>query len=245
MLRGYICRCLSSLLLAATLPLVAAGAAATSTLTFPFRSVGHTASGASGQLTVRSLDPRTVLLVLTQRGLIPGTAYVAHDHALGSASTDPCSSDGPITLGFPGFRADAQGEATALLRSEPSRLGGTLGAYVNVHPASGLSKALLCAAVLKTAPTQAAATAPLRQTVKIGDNYFQPASLSVAAGTTVTWTLTGQVTHNVLSLDVAGLRSVDLHPGDSYSHTFKTPGVFTYYCSYHEGMSATITVTGR
>ena len=82
-------------------------------------------------------------------------------------------------------------------------------------------------------------------TVNIADNRFQPATLSVKAGTTVTWVHTGQVTHNVLSVQVADLRSPDLRPGDRYSYTFKTPGTYTYYCSYHEGMSAAITVTNR
>ncbi|WP_407542879.1 plastocyanin/azurin family copper-binding protein [Deinococcus radiomollis] len=41
------------------------------------------------------------------------------------------------------------------------------------------------------------------------------------------------------------MRSADLHPGESYSYTFKALGTFTYYCSHQEGMSATITVTNR
>lgn len=72
-----------------------------------------------------------------------------------------------------------------------------------------------------------------------------PTALSVAVGTTVTSIHTGKVTHNVLSVDLPGIRSADLHPGKSYSYTFKAPGTFTYYCSHHESMSATITVTNR
>ena len=56
---------------------------------------------------------------------------------------------------------------------------------------------------------------------------------------------TGQVTHNIVSLQVADLRSPDLRPGDHYRYTFTTPGTYTYYCSYHDGMSATITATNR
>ena len=240
-----------SSVLASALLLSSAGAAATPTLTFPFKAAITPASGASGQLTVRTLSPTSSISVLTLRGLTPSTPYVAHYHALGPASSDPCASNGPITLGFPPFRSNAQGQATVLLRADPARISGTLGAYVNVHTAANLAVVPLCAAVLKAAgtvpaqPPQPAAQTALQQTVKIGDNFFMPASLSVVAGTTVTWTHTGKVTHNVLSLDLPGIRSADLHPGESYSYTFKTPGTFTYYCSYHEGMSATITVTNR
>ncbi len=240
-----------SSVLASSLLLGFAGAAATPTLTFPFKPLGTPASGASGQLTVRTLSAASSVSVLTLRGLAPGTPYVAHYHALGSASRAPCASDGPVTLGFPPFRTNAQGQATVLLQADPARISGTLGAYVNVHTAANLADIPLCASVLNagTVPagptTQPAVQAARQQTVKIGDNSFMPAALSVVAGTTVTWTHTGKVTHNVLSVDLPGIRSADLHPGESYSYTFKTPGTFTYYCSYHDGMGATITVTNR
>lgn len=240
----------SSSVLASVLLLSSAGAAVTPTLTFPFKPQGTPTSGASGQLTVRTLSPTSSISVLTLRGLTPSTPYVAHYHALGSASSEPCASDGPITLGFPAFKSNAGGQATVLLRADPAKTSGTLGAYVNVHTAANLAVVPLCASVLKASEpaartTPSAAPANLQQTVKIGDNFFMPASLSVAAGTTVTWIHTGKVTHNVLSVDLPGIRSADLHPGESYSYTFKTPGTFTYYCSYHEGMSATVTVTNR
>ena len=226
-----------------------AGAATMSTTSYPFKDVLN--SGASGQLTVRALSPKSSLSVLTLRGLMPNAAYVAHYHALGPASSDPCASSGPITLGFPAFRSNAHGQATVLLRADPARIGGTLGAYVNVHTAANLAVVPLCASVLKAGGpvavqnTPPAAQAGVEQTVKIGDNFFMPASLSVAVGTTVTWTHTGKVTHNVLSVVLPGIHSADLQPSEKYSYTFKTPGTFTYYCSYHEGMSATITVTNR
>ena len=85
------------------------------------------ATGASGQLSVRLLSATQSLSVLSLRGLIPNTAYVAHYHALGPAGGEPCASDGPITLGFPAFKTGAQGQATVSLRADPARLRGTLG----------------------------------------------------------------------------------------------------------------------
>lgn len=216
---------------------------------FPFKSLG-TSADASGQLSVRAVSPTLSTSVLTLRGLTPNTAYAAHYHALGPAGGPPCASNGPVTLGFPAFKTNTRGQATVVLRADPAKIAGTLGAYVNVHTASDLTVVPLCAAVLKTAAAPAkpapapSSTAP-QVTVNMGDNLFQPATLSVKAGTTVTWVHTGKITHNILSLQVADLRSPDLRPGDRYSYTFTTPGTYTYYCSYHDGMSATITVTNR
>ncbi len=212
---------------------------------FSFTVVGK-AAGASGQLSARMLSATQSLSVLSLRGLSPNTAYAAHYHALGPAGGDPCASGGPITLGFPAFKTDAQGRATVSLRADPARLRGELGAYVTVQRASDLSDTALCAAVLKSAAAPVKAdSAALSLTVEITDNRFQPAALSVKAGTTVTWVHTGQVTHNIVSVQLTDLRSPDLRPGDRYSYTFTVPGTYTYYCSYHDGMSATITVTNR
>lgn len=153
---------------------------------FPFTVVGKVAQ-AAGQLSVRTVSAAQSLSVLSLRGLTPGTAYVAHYHALGAGGGEPCASNGPITLGFPAFKTDARGQATVSLRADPARVRGTLGAYVNVHTASDLTDIPLCAAVLKTAATPASTASPATAiTVNIADNRFQPATLSVKVGTTVT-----------------------------------------------------------
>ena len=83
------------------------------------------------------------------------------------------------------------------------------------------------------------------QKISIIDNAFRPSTLSIQVGETVTWTHDGQITHNVKSTTAAGPQSADLHHGDTYSFTFKQAGIYSFYCSYHEGMSGTITVTNR
>jgi len=222
-------------------------------MTYPFKVQGPANAGASGQLIVRTLSPTNSISVLTLRGLTPNTPYVAHYHALGPASSDPCSSNGPISLVFPPFKTDAQGQAITTLRAVPSRISGTAGAYVNVHTADDVSVIPICASVLKAgAPTavQTTTAQPTTQvvkqlTVKIGDDFFAPPAMTVVTGTTVTWVHTGKVTHNVSSVVLPEIHSATLHPGETYSYTFRTPGTFTYYCSFHDGMTATITVTDR
>ena len=241
-----------SSIVASALLVSSAGAASMPTMVFPFKVQGTSSPRASGQLLVRTLNSTSSLSVLTVRGLIPDTPYVAHYHALGAASSDPCASNGPISLVFPPFKTDAQGQAVTVLRAVPARISGTAGAYVNVHTAADVGNIPLCASVFKAgagAPVAVQTTQPAVQSsqqaiVKIGDDFFAPTALSVTAGTTVTWIHTGKVSHNVSSVELPGIHSATLHPGESYSYTFMTPGTFTYYCSFHD-MSATITVTNR
>ena len=243
-------------IIASALLLSTAGAATMPTTIYPFKLQGTASAStrASGQLLVRTLSPTSSLSVINVHGLIPNTAYVAHYHSLGPTSNDPCASNGPISLVFPPFKTDAQGNAISLLRAVPARISGTAGAYVNVHTAADVGVIPLCASVLKAgtgapATTQTKTTEPAAQSgpqaiVKISDDFFAPTTLSVTAGTTVTWIHTGKVSHNVSSIQLQGIHSATLHPGESYSYTFMTPGTYTYYCSFHD-MNGTITVTNR
>ena len=81
-------------------------------------------------------------------------------------------------------------------------------------------------------------------TVSMTDNEYGEANLSVAPGTTVTWVNEGSNTHTVTA-DDGSFDSGDMAPGDSFSHTFVTEGVFSYHCEYHqaEGMVASVEVT--
>ena len=70
---------------------------------------------------------------------------------------------------------------------------------------------------------------------------FSPSSITVGAGDTVTWTNNGSAPegHDVSG---SGLGSGTLHNGQSYSHTFTSPGTFSYICSIHPFMKGTVTV---
>jgi plastocyanin len=94
-------------------------------------------------------------------------------------------------------------------------------------------------------PTEApSAAAPGDATgaVSVVDFGFEPADLTVAAGTTVTWTNTGAATHTVKWSDGTP-ESSGLTSGATYQRTFDTAGTFPYVCGIHGSMSGTITVT--
>ena len=78
-------------------------------------------------------------------------------------------------------------------------------------------------------------------TVKIKEYKFTPADLHIKAGTTVTWVNQDPVQHNIVSDDKT-LQSPTLEQGDSWTHTFNTPGTFSYTCGIHPGMKGSVTV---
>ena len=74
------------------------------------------------------------------------------------------------------------------------------------------------------------------------DNFaFAPATLTVAAGTTVTWTNRDEEPHTVAASD-GSFHSPGMGTGATYSHTFSAPGTFEYVCSIHPMMRGTVVV---
>ncbi|OUD01665.1 cupredoxin domain-containing protein [Streptomyces swartbergensis] len=72
---------------------------------------------------------------------------------------------------------------------------------------------------------------------------FSPASLSVPAGSTVTWTNEDTAPHDVKTTSgPASIHSPMLDKGESWSFTFATAGSYGYVCTVHPNMTAGITV---
>jgi plastocyanin len=68
--------------------------------------------------------------------------------------------------------------------------------------------------------------------VNLQDHSFQPRTLTVSAGTTVTWTNRGRHRHTVTS-DPGLWDSGPLNFGKAYAHTFDRPGTYPYHCELH------------
>jgi plastocyanin len=83
--------------------------------------------------------------------------------------------------------------------------------------------------------------------VTVGDNFFKPADVEVTAGTKVTWKNTGKVLHSVTPDKGKKFGTKELSRGKTYSYTFKKPGTYAYYCSFHgspgKGQHGTIVVS--
>ena len=74
------------------------------------------------------------------------------------------------------------------------------------------------------------------------DNFtFTPQSLTVKAGTTVTWTNRDDIPHTVVSTDGA-FKSKVLDTDEKFSFTFSKPGTYPYFCSIHPKMTGKVVV---
>lgn len=98
--------------------------------------------------------------------------------------------------------------------------------------------ALLLAIVLAVAgPAPSAATA----TVHIKNFAFDPATLTVAAGTTVRFVNDDSEAHTVTARD-GSFNSDGLDTNDSWSFRFSKAGDYAYFCQLHPYMKGTVIV---
>lgn len=77
--------------------------------------------------------------------------------------------------------------------------------------------------------------------VTITNNAFQPASLTVPAGTTVTFINQDAGAHTVSALDGSWSSGL-LRQGDTFSVTFDHPGTYTYNDQVHPQVTGTVVV---
>lgn len=77
---------------------------------------------------------------------------------------------------------------------------------------------------------------------QLSDYGFDPAELSVSTGDTITWTNTGSQPHTVTASD-GSFDSGLIQPGDSFTYAYTAPGTFTYVCTPHPWMKATVNVS--
>jgi plastocyanin len=101
---------------------------------------------------------------------------------------------------------------------------------------------LLLAGSLRVAanPQKSAASAV---DVKIDNFSFGPATITVPAGTTVTWTNRDDIPHNVVSTDKDKVfKSKVMDTDEKFSFTFDKPGSYPYFCSIHPKMTGTVVV---
>lgn len=82
---------------------------------------------------------------------------------------------------------------------------------------------------------------PASIVVNIDNFSFGSGTLTVPAGTTVTWINRDDVPHTVVSTDQVFASSV-LDTDDKFSYTFTKPGTYPYYCSVHPKMTAKVVV---
>jgi plastocyanin len=100
-------------------------------------------------------------------------------------------------------------------------------------------------ALLLAGSTEVAANGerPASAEVKIDNFSFGPATITVAVGTTVTWTNRDDIPHTVVSADdPRAFKSKVMDTDEKFSFTFTKAGTFPYFCSVHPKMTGTVVV---
>jgi plastocyanin len=85
--------------------------------------------------------------------------------------------------------------------------------------------------------------------VSIQNFAFGPTPVTVNVGDTVTWTQRDTYAVHTVTADGTSAEKFDsgnlsTDTGLSFSHTFNTPGTFTYHCAIHPSMTGTVVVLG-
>ena len=108
--------------------------------------------------------------------------------------------------------------------------------------------AVACIALtVVTVPRLSGAQAPVAKaagattTISIDNFSFNAKTLTVSAGSDVTWVNRDDVPHKIVSTDKKIVSPV-LDTDGRFSYRFTKPGTYEYYCSIHPMMTGTITV---
>jgi plastocyanin len=116
--------------------------------------------------------------------------------------------------------------------------------HLNMNPRATFG-VLLVAAMLLVQPALAnagRAPATAEETIAIMNFAFQPATLTVDAGSRVVWVNHDEEPHAVVSVGAQFKNSPAMDTDDRYAVVFATPGTYTYFCSIHPHMVGKIIV---
>jgi plastocyanin len=109
---------------------------------------------------------------------------------------------------------------------------------------AGLATPVLMAMLVVSARSSIRANAEQSATaaeVTIDNFSFRPQVLTVAVGTTVTWTNRDDIPHTVVS-DDAVFKSKARDTDEKFSYTFDKAGTYPYHCSIHPKMTGQVVV---
>jgi plastocyanin len=107
----------------------------------------------------------------------------------------------------------------------------------------GLTTAVVFAMLFVGSPRISANDQPsaANAEVKIDNFTFGPQTITVPAGTTVTWTNKDDIPHTSVSTEGV-FKSKVLDTDEKFSYTFTKAGTYPYYCTIHPKMTGQIVV---
>src|SRR5262249_61961819 len=103
------------------------------------------------------------------------------------------------------------------------------------------ARSMLAVAVLVVLAVTLGAAAPAPPRIDIKQHKYSPQTVTIAVGSTVTWVNHDEDVHTVVSTTQA-FTSRAIDTDESFSYTFTKPGTYTYFCTLHPLMTATVVV---
>ena len=85
-------------------------------------------------------------------------------------------------------------------------------------------------------------TSSKQNRIEIKDFAFNPQTMTVRSGETVTWINRDEEPHTVVSVEKQFKKSTALDTDQTFTITAGAPGTYTYFCSVHPKMTGTIVV---
>lgn len=78
--------------------------------------------------------------------------------------------------------------------------------------------------------------------VDIANFAYNPETITISAGQSITWTNQDSTPHTVTGKDRDFLQSGTMNQGDSFTQTFDEPGTYEYFCEFHPNMMGIVVV---
>ena len=85
-------------------------------------------------------------------------------------------------------------------------------------------------------------TSSKQNTIEIKDFAFNPQTITVKSGQTITWINRDEEPHTIVSVEKQFKKSSALDTDQTFTITTGAPGTYTYFCSVHPKMTGTIVV---
>ena len=140
-------------------------------------------------------------------------------------------------------------KVTGLTRPRPERSSGVIrrGPRLDGGTVRAIRRDVSFAPARPAGRTAASTIAPLHaassSSVSIHDFKFNPSSITIHVGDTVTWTNQDSQQHTATATD-GTFNTGTLNHGDVGRFTFPRAGTFNYTCKFHPFMKASVTVVG-
>jgi len=168
-------------------------------------------------------------------------------HPDAGAPVTPPVAAAPATTTAPPRASDVPSPAP--VDTAPKAAADTVMAHDTVATAAGTSAAPVSSGAASAVPTKKAdpsrpaARKPAARTVnaRINGLAYIPSRIEIAAGTTIQWKNQDPLIHTVTATD-GSFGSPQFGLDATYRHTFTKPGTYSYYCTLHPNMKATVVV---